>query len=134
MTGKSSQHDTGDNYQFDLEERTTVFAERIVEFADKLKKDGVSDRIVNQLVGAGTSIGSNYCEADDAESREDFMHKIGIAKKEARETKFFLRLAAKASSNNKEEARQLWNEAKELHLILNSIYRNTKARQPNKKN
>ena len=134
MTEESGQNNEADTYQFDLEERTTVFAERIIEFTDKLKKDGVSDRIVNQLVGAGTSIGSNYCEADDAESREDFMHKIGIAKKEAREAKFFLRLAAKASPTNKDEARNVWNEAKELHLILNSIYRNTKAKQTGKKN
>lgn len=111
---------------YDLEERTTVFAERIIAFADKLKKDGVSERIISQIIGSGTGIGANYCEADDAESRKDFYHKIGVAKKEARETKYWLRIAAKTSEKNAEEARELWKEAKELHLILNAIAHSTK--------
>jgi len=77
--------------------------------------------IISQLVRSGTSVGANYCEADDAESGKDFKHKIGICKKEARETKHWLRMIAIAEPSLKEEARVLWQEAKELNLIFNSI-------------
>lgn len=72
-------------------------------------------------MAAGTSIGSNYCEADDAESSKDFRHEIGICKKEARETKYWLRIIATSIPELKDRARQLWQEAKELHLIFNAI-------------
>lgn len=106
---------------YDLEERTAKFAEEIIRFAKKMPKNSVTERIIPQLVGAGTSIGANYCEADDAESGKDFKHKIGICKKEARETKYWLRISATAVPELKDEARILWQEAKELHLIFNSI-------------
>ena len=82
----------------------------------------VTQRIIPQLVASGTSMGSNYCEADDAESGKDFKHKIGICKKEARETKYWLRMVATAAPELKEQSRYFWQEAKELHLIFNSIY------------
>ncbi|MDP2951004.1 MAG: four helix bundle protein [bacterium] len=111
---------------FDLEERTARFGEAIIKFAYSLPKNEVSRPLIGQLVRCGTSIGANYCEADDAESRKDFRHKIGICKKEARETKHFLRMMAIATPDQKNTARELWLEAKELHLIFNSIYQKTK--------
>ena len=66
---------------YDLEERTAKFAEEIIKFAKKIPVNRVTERIIPQLVGAGTSMGANYCEADDAESGKDFKHKIGICKK-----------------------------------------------------
>jgi len=69
-------------------------------------------------VGAGTSVGANYCEADDAESRKDFQHKIGLCKKEAGETKYWLRVISTLIEEElKVEARLLWQEAKELHYL-----------------
>ncbi|MBI2674291.1 MAG: four helix bundle protein [Candidatus Yanofskybacteria bacterium] len=109
------------NYKYDLEDRTAKFGENIIIFAKKIPLTPITQRITPQLVAAGTSIGSNYCEADDAESSKDFRHKIGICKKEARETKHWLRMIAIAVPELKEEARTLWQEAKELHLIFNSI-------------
>ena len=70
-----------------------------------------------------TSVGAHYCEADDAVSKRDFRHKISISKREARETKFFLRMIVKAAPELKAEANPLWQEAKELHLIFAKIYR-----------
>lgn len=67
-------------------------------------------------------MGANYCEADDAESRKDFKHKIGICKKESRESKHFLRMSAIAVLEKKDKARKLWIEGKEINLIFNSIY------------
>ncbi len=62
-------------------------------------------------------------EADDAVSKKDFRYKISISKRESRETKFFLRMIAKAVPELKEDAKPLWQEAKELHLIFAKIYR-----------
>ena len=109
------------NPKYDLEERTAKFGEEIVRFAKKIPVTSVTQRIIPQLVAAGTSIGSNYCEADDAESGRDFKHKIGICKKEARETKYWLRIVATAAPELSKEARVLWQEAKELNLIFNAI-------------
>jgi four helix bundle protein len=79
--------------------------------------------LISQLVRAGTSVGANYCEADDAVSKKEFRYKIGICKKEARESKHWLRMIATAEPTLAEKARELWREAKELHLIFATIYR-----------
>src|ERR1035437_2672577 len=107
--------------KYDLEGRTATFGENIIKFAKTIPLNPVTQRVIPQLVASGTSIGANYCEADDAESGKDFKHKIGIAKKEARETKHWLRMIATATPELKDNARNLWQEAKELHLIFNSI-------------
>ena len=108
---------------FDLEERTARFGEAIIRFAKNIPQNPVNNRLIEQLVGAGTSVGANYCEADDGVSRKDFKNKIGTCRKEARETKFFLRMVATAEPSLKPEARNLWQEAKELHLIFSKIWR-----------
>jgi len=107
--------------KYDLEGRTAKFGEKIIRFANKIPKTPVTIPLIKQLIRAGTSVGANYCEADDAESRNDFKHKIGICKKEARESKHWLRMIVVAVPRLKEEARELWQEAKELNLIFNSI-------------
>ncbi len=107
--------------KYDLEERTAKFGEEVIEFAKKIPKDVITIPLISQLVRSGTSVGANYCEADDAETRKDFNHKIGICKKEARETKHWLRMIVIAVPQQKEEAQVLWQEAKELNLIFNAI-------------
>jgi four helix bundle protein len=108
---------------FDLDERTALFGEAIVTFAKAVPKNVVTLPLINQLVKSGTSIGANYCEADDAVSKREFRCKIATCKKEARETKYWLRMMAVAEDGTKEQARILWSEAKELHLIFAAIYR-----------
>ncbi len=110
---------------YDLEERTALFGEAIIEFCLELPMNPVTAPIINQLVRAGTSVGANYCEADDAESKRDFRHKVALCRKEARETKYWLRMVAKAAPTQKAAARKLWSEAKELHLIFVAIVRTT---------
>jgi len=107
--------------KYDLEERTAKFGEEVIKFTKKIPRKVDTLPLIGQLVRAGTSVGANYCEADDAESKQDFKHKLGICKKEARETKHWLRMIVVAESNLTEEARILWQEAKELNLIFNSI-------------
>ena len=111
---------------YDLEERTAKFGEDVIIFCKKIPKNAITLPMISQLVRAGTSVGANYCEADDAESGKDFKHKIGICKKESRECKHWFRMLVIAEDDLKEDARILWNEAKELNLIFNSIY--TKVR------
>jgi len=103
--------------------RAASFGEGIIAFAGKIQVNPITRRLIDQLVGAGTSVGANYCEADDAVSKKDFRHKISICKREARESKFFLRMIAKAVPDLRDEARPLWQEAQELHLIFSKIYR-----------
>jgi len=121
---------TNKRIKYDLEERTANFGIEIIKFTRKLPKDIIVTPLINQLIKSGTSIGANYCEADDAESRDDFRHKIGICKKEARETKYWLRAIAVALPESKEEGRRLWQEAKELNLIFNKIVHTLKNKKP----
>lgn len=106
---------------YDLEERLAIFAENIVGLCKKVPKNAVTLPIINQLVRSGTSIGANYTEANGASSKKDFKNKIYIAKKEAMETKYWLRILSKADENFKEECRKFWKEAHELTLILSKI-------------
>lgn len=112
--------------KYDLEERTAKFGEEIIKFCKEIPKNDITRPIINQLIKCGTSVGANYCEADDAESPKDFKHKIGISKKETRETKHFLRMSVVAEPEMKNKASKLWQEAKELNLIFNSIYKKCK--------
>ena len=114
---------------YDLEERTARFGEEVIRFAKSIPRNPVNNRLIDQLVGAGTSVGANYCEADDGYSLKEFQHKIGLCQKEAKETKFFLRMVATAEPTLKVAARLQWQEAKELHLIFCSILRH-KRRSP----
>jgi four helix bundle protein len=108
--------------KYDLEERTAKFGEDVIRYCRELPKDEITRPIINQLTKCGTSVGANYCEADDAESKKDFKHKIGICKKESREAKHFLRMSAIAVPDKADKARILWTEAKELNLIFNAIF------------
>lgn len=109
---------------YDLEERTEQFGEAVIDFAKSIPQDAVTNRLISQLVGAATSVGANYVEADDAVSKKEFLKSIGTCRKEARETKHFLRMIVRAVPELKPQARTLWLEAKELHLIFSKIWRN----------
>lgn len=114
------------NKTFDLEERLAKFAENLIGFARTVKQDAINRRIIEQLIGAAGSAGANYCEATEAESKKDFIHKIGIAKKELKETKHWLRLLAKSNPERADEIRKFWKEAHELLLIFAKISRSSK--------
>jgi four helix bundle protein len=113
------------NSHYDLEERTAIFGEAVIEFCLSLPANAVTAPIINHLVRAATSIGANYCEADEAEPKPDFRHKIAICRKEAKETKYWRRMIAKAAPAQKSPARTLWREAKALHLIFCAAIRTT---------
>ena len=114
--------------RFDLEERTAKFGANSVRFARTIPDTPIARPLVSQLVRAATSVGANQCEADDAETRKDFLHKLGICKKEAHETKHWLRMVVVAAPELRADGRTLWREARELNLIFNAIIRNTRAK------
>ncbi|PIU10921.1 four helix bundle protein [Candidatus Kuenenbacteria bacterium CG08_land_8_20_14_0_20_37_23] len=104
---------------FDLEERTAKFGENIIKFCKTIFKDEITRSIIDQLVRSGTSVGANYMEANAASSDKDFRNKIYICKKEAQETKHWLRMLSQCIlEDKKQELRKLWQEAQELTLIF----------------
>ena len=111
---------------YDFEERTARFEEEVIDFAKAIPQNAVTNRIIKQLVGAATSVGANYVEADDAVSKKEFLKSIGTCKKETREVKHFLRMAVRAVPELKPQAQKLWMEARELHLIFSKIWRSGK--------
>ena len=109
--------------EFDLEERTARFGEDVIALLKEVPETRVTGRIIEQLVASAGSVGANYAEADDTVTRKDFRHKIGLCRKESRESKLWLRLLAKAHPPLRDKARALWREAKELNLIFSRIFR-----------
>ena len=109
---------------YDLEERTARFGEAVIDFVKTIPQNAITNRLISQIVGAATSVGANYLEADDAVSKKEFLKNIGTCRKEARETKHFLRMIVRAVPDLKPEARKLWTEARELNLIFSKIWRN----------
>jgi four helix bundle protein len=114
--------------KFNLEERTAIFAENVIDLVRSIKCDPINSKIITQLVGSSGSIGANYCEATEGESKKDFIHKIGIAKKEIKETKHWVRLLATANSEKQDDLRKLWKEAHELLLIFSKIIKSSKTK------
>ncbi|MFH1713157.1 MAG: four helix bundle protein [Candidatus Jacksonbacteria bacterium] len=109
--------------KYDLIERTAKFGEEIIIFIKKLPKNPINIPLMSQVIRSATSIGANYMEADGAESKRDFKHKIAVCKKESKETMHWLRMVAQANPENKEECRKLWKEVHELVLIFSSIFK-----------
>jgi hypothetical protein len=71
-----STNTEGVSRQFDLEERTSLFGEAIIRFAKRIPVNPITESLISQVVRCGTSIGSNYCEADDAGSKKEFLYRI----------------------------------------------------------
>lgn len=107
--------------RFDLEERTTRFSENIVELCKSIKLETITEPIIKQLVRAGTSVGANYMEANNACSKKDFKNKIFICKKEIRETRYWIQILQKAVASKIENVNLVKQEALELNLIFQKI-------------
>jgi four helix bundle protein len=121
MNVKFPMSNAGVDMKYDLEERTAVFGEKMIEFAKSIPKDPINNPLISQVVRSGTSIGANYMEADAANTKKDFKYKISLCRKESKETKHWLRMIAKANPRLLNEARILGREAQELSLIFSAI-------------
>jgi len=113
----------------ELEQRTKMFALRVIRFVAALPKNKATDVLGYQLLKAGTSIGANYREANRAVSRSDFINKIGIVEKESAESEYWLELFDEADIGDPDERRWLLNEAGELLAIFTSIGKTSKSRR-----
>lgn len=111
----------------ELEKRTMCFALKIIEFVATLPKSKTGEVVEYQLVKAGTSVGANYREANRAESRNDFIHKLGIVEKESAESHYWLELCQEAKLGNVVLRQWLLQEVKELLAIFTSAGRTSKA-------
>jgi len=113
--------------KYDLPEWTFNFARRVVNLCQILDKTpGVSRTLANQLLRSGTSIGANVEEAQAGQSRLDFINKFSIARKEARETHYWLRLVAATELIPEPSLTELLDEANQLVAILTTVIRRTK--------
>lgn len=117
----------GRSYGNDLSRRTLEFAIGLIALVDALPKSRAAEVIGRQLLRSGTSIGANYREAQRAESRDDFIHKVAISSKEAAETEYWLELIAQTKQLASNDAEKLLFECRELIAILLSIGKKAKA-------
>ena len=107
--------------KYDLEERTAKFREDVITLCKTMKENTITRPLISQIVRSATSIGANYMEANGASSKKDFRNKIFICKKEAQETKHWLRMLEKAIPDKKQELQKLWKECQELTMIFQKI-------------
>ena len=108
--------------QYDLEERTLAFAKKVREFVKKLPKTVANIEDIRQLVKSSGSVGANYIEANEALSKKDFRMRIKICRKEAKESRYWLRLVDTNDDQELEKERNsLINESTELMNIFGSI-------------
>ena len=107
--------------KFDLEDRTTEFAKGVIRICKDLPKNSMNDRLIGQVVGAAGSVGANYREANDSLGKKDFIQRLKISRREAKESIHWLELLLEANLNKEPEITPLINEATELKNILSSI-------------
>ena len=111
----------GKTAQFDLEERTLRLGKEMIRLAQKLPKNTVNRRLVDQVIRSGTSVGANYREANETETKKDFKHRIMICRKEAKETNYWLKLATEANPEFSKEIGVLLDETMQLVKIFAAI-------------
>lgn len=118
-----NQAQNSNKNKYDLTGRTSDFGKNVITFVKSLNDNSVNKPLISQIVRSATSIGANYMEADGAESKKDFQHKIGICRKEAKETMHWCQMVSVANPDKIEACRRLWKEAHELALIFSAILR-----------
>ena len=114
-----------------VEHKSFLFSVRIVKLARYLQEEKKEYILSKQLIRAGTSIGANIVESQQAQSRADFISKLSIAQKEAAETNYWLRLLNATDYLSESEFSSIIADCKELEKILTSIIKTTRN-QPNK--
>jgi four helix bundle protein len=121
MTSNQSPNE----HKFDLEERTTEFARKVIRLCKQLPGNPINDRLVGQGTGSSGSIGANYREANDALGKKDFISRLKIARREAKETSHWLILLNEANHGREQEFHVLIGESNEYKKIFSSILQKT---------
>jgi four helix bundle protein len=112
--------------QHALEERLLRFASSVMDFAGAFARSPEAKPLVSQMVRSAASIGANYAEANASESRADFVHKCSIARKEAAETRYWLKLAAFRGLGERSSTAALLEESEQLVRIFGAIVSRSK--------
>lgn len=112
----------------DLEERTTEFAKRVIRLSKELPKDRINNPLVGQVIRSAGSIGANYREANESLGKKDFIYRLRIARKEAKETQHWLELIKEANQGLEARMRNLFQELQEIRNILSAIIEKAKLK------
>ncbi len=116
-----SVREAGNSYEIKLDERIFDFAVEIIKYLKKFDRYTIDKVIVTQLVRAVTSIGANYEEAQGASSNDDFLYKLTLCHREAKETNYWLRILKASEIDRSENLEKLLKESQEIRNILGSI-------------
>ncbi len=109
------------NNKYNLEERTLKFARDVIRLCRNLSRNTINFKLIDQLIRSAGSIGANHREANDTLGKKDFIHRLRIARKEAKETTFWLNLVLEANPDSKNEVIKLIDESQQLRNILSAI-------------
>ena len=112
--------------EYDLEKRTEQFAKNVIQLCKNLPKSTINMKLTGQVVSASGSVGANYIEANEALSKKDFANRIKISRKEAKESRYWLRLIISANPEAESQAKPLIQEATELMNIFGAILKKVK--------
>ncbi|MGB2705569.1 MAG: four helix bundle protein [Candidatus Omnitrophota bacterium] len=107
--------------KYDLEERTLKFAKNCIDLCQLLIRNVINKELVSQLIRSSCSVGANYREANDTDTKKDFYHRIGICRREAKESKYWLELLLHSSQKSSDKITPLIDEATQLVRIFASI-------------
>ena len=106
---------------YDLEDRTLKFGKRIIMLSKAIPKNSVNNVLLGQLIRSGTSIGANYREANETSTKKDFLFRMRICRKEAKETVYWLQMVSEANPSLAKRMQLITDEAVELVKIVASI-------------
>lgn len=112
--------------KYDLEDRTLKFAKDCIDLCKLLSRDTINIELISQIVRSSSSVGANYREASNCSSKKDFYHKIGISRREAKESKYWLELLAHSNKKYRDIIDVLDDEALQLARIFSTIANNNK--------
>ena len=113
--------------KYDLEERTLEFGKRIIHMAKALPKNSINFNLIDQAIRSGTSMGANYREANETETKKDFLFRMRICRKEGKETIYWLNLIIEANPEFAERIKPLLQETIELMKIFAAIIEKSKV-------
>jgi len=113
--------------KYDLEDRTLEFGKRIIRLAKALPKNSINFNLIDQVIRSGTSMGANYREANETETKKDFLFRIRICRKEGKETIYWLNLIIEANPEFSERIKPLLEETVELVKIFATIAEKSKV-------
>jgi four helix bundle protein len=116
------------NHIFDLEDRTLIFAKRVIRLCKELPPSIVNSKLIDQLIRSSGSVGANYREANDSTGKKDFLFRLRISRKESKETVFWLELIIEANDSFRSKTEILIDECTQIRNILSTIISKVEAK------